>query len=167
MKLKNYIKEPLTLIASVIICNLAGIIGGFFTETGPGSWYAEELVKPWFIPPSIAFPIVWITLYTLMGISLYLLLAEGFNRQKVRAAVSVFAIQLILNVLWSVLFFGMKSPLFGMIGIIFLWIFILQTIIVSYDINKKAAYLLMPYIAWVSFAAYINAAILMINPVIV
>jgi len=166
MKIKELIKDPAALIGAVVLCNLAGVAGGFFTETGAGSWY-EGLIKPWFLPPSIAFPIAWTTLFILMGISLYLLWIEDKNSKNVKIALGFFAIQLLLNVGWSFFFFGLKSPLYGIIGIIFLWIFIFETIIASYKVNKTAAYLLIPYIAWVTFAAAINAAVLLLNPVFI
>ncbi|MDD4126067.1 MAG: tryptophan-rich sensory protein [Methanomicrobium sp.] len=165
MNLKELIKNPAALVASLIVCNLAGVIGGLFTETGPGTWYSG-LVKPWFMPPSIAFPIAWTILYILMGVSLYLLWTEDRTEAHVKIALGFFAIQLILNVAWSFFFFGLNNPLYGLIVIVFLWIFILETIIASYRINKKAGYFLIPYIVWVSFAAIINAAVLMLNPVV-
>ncbi|MBN2734299.1 MAG: tryptophan-rich sensory protein [Methanomicrobiaceae archaeon] len=165
MKFTEMIKNPVALIACVIVCNLAGVIGGIFTETGPGTWYSG-LVKPWFLPPSIAFPIVWTILYTMMGIVLYLLWREDRTNGHVKIALGFFAIQLLLNVAWSFFFFGLENPLYGLIVIVFLWIFILETIITSYKVNKNAAYLLIPYILWVSFATLINAAVLMLNPII-
>lgn len=161
----NEIKSPVTLIASVILCNLAGGIGGLFTKTGPDTWYAG-LVKPWFLPPSIAFPIAWTILYTLMGIVLYLLWTEDKTTAHVKIALGFFAIQFVLNITWSYAFFGLENPLYGVIVIVFLWIFILETIITSFRVNKNAGYLLVPYIAWVSFAAILNTAILILNPVV-
>lgn len=166
MEYLKSVKNPAALAASVILCNLAGVLGGLFTDTGADSWYAIEIVKPWFLPPSIVFPIVWTILYTLMGVSLYLLWTEDKTTGNVNVALGFFVIQLILNIGWSYLFFGLKSPLYGLIGIIFLWIFILQTILTSYRVNKNAAYILIPYILWVTFAAFLNAALLALNPLI-
>ncbi|MDD4300306.1 MAG: tryptophan-rich sensory protein [Methanomicrobium sp.] len=165
MEIKQKIKNPAALAASVIGCNLAGAVGSIFTQTGPDSWYAG-LIKPWFLPPSIAFPIAWTILYTLMGICLYLIWIEDREDRHVKVALGFFAIQLLLNILWSYLFFGLQNPMYGLIGIIFLWIFIAETIIASYRVSKNAGYLLIPYIAWVSFATLLNAAILLLNPVV-
>jgi tryptophan-rich sensory protein len=165
MKITKFIKDPVAFLACVIVCNLAGVVGGLFTETGPGTWYSG-IVKPWFLPPSIAFPIVWTILYILMGITLYLLWTADRTNLQVKVALGFFAIQLALNIAWSFFFFGLNNPLYGLIVIVFLWIFIFETIITSYRINKNAAHLLIPYILWVSFATLINAAVLILNPVV-
>ncbi|MBT8507773.1 TspO protein [Methanomicrobiaceae archaeon CYW5] len=156
--------RSLLLLAGCIICtNVAGVLGSFVTETGPGSWYAEELVKPWFLPPPLAFPVVWTTLYILMGIALYLVLRKGFEDGHVRVAGGIFGVQLALNIAWSYAFFGMQSPLAGLFVICALWGAIVASIWSFYRIDRVAAYLLVPYIVWVSFAAIINAAIYLLN----
>jgi benzodiazapine receptor len=149
----------LTLVGSIILCTLAGFIGSLVTVTGPGSWY-DLLVKPSFNPPSWLFFPVWTTLYILMGISLFLVLMERNKGREVRIPLLFFGIQLVLNVL----FFGFESPVAGLIGIIILWIFILATIISFFQLNRVAAYLLLPYILWVSFASFLNFAIYQLNP---
>lgn len=98
-----------------------------------------------------------------MGISLYLILNKGIKNKTSEIALTVFIIQLILNSLWSILFFYFQSPLFAFIEIIILWIFILLTIIYSYKISKIASYLLVPYFLWVSFAAILNFSIFILN----
>jgi translocator protein len=152
----NYFK----LITSIIICQLAGIIGSFFTVSSVSTWYLT-LNKPFFNPPSWVFGPVWITLYFLMGISLYLIW-NNYNKDS-KLAVTFFSIQLVLNSLWSILFFGLRNPLLAFIEIIVLWAFILLTIIYFYKKSKTAAYLLIPYILWVSFAAILNFAIYYLN----
>jgi len=161
----SYRKIPL-FAGSVILSFLAGFIGSLFTETGPGSWYQTVLVKPWFTPPGIVFPIVWNILYLLMGISLYLILSGDFTDRRVRVLAGVFALQLFLNALWSYLFFGLENPLYGLICIIFLWSAILFLIVYSWSYNRKISYLLIPYIAWVTLATAINAAVVVLNPVL-
>jgi len=156
-------RSLLLLAGCILATNAAGFLGSLVTETGPGSWYVEDLVKPWFVPPSIAFPIVWTTLFILMGIALYLVLRKGIEEKDVRIAAAVFGVQLILNIGWSFAFFGLQSPLAGLIVIIVLWCAIFATIWYFFRVEKTAAYLLVPYIAWVSFAALINATILLIN----
>ena len=162
----RFIDSPrslLLLAGCILATNAAGFLGSLVTETGPGSWYVEDLVKPWFVPPSIVFPVVWTTLFILMGIALYLVLRKGIEEKDVRIAVAVFGVQLILNIAWSFAFFGLQSPFAGLIVIFILWCAILATIWYFFRVEKAAAYLLVPYIAWVSFAALINATILLIN----
>jgi benzodiazapine receptor len=99
-----------------------------------------------------------------MGISLFLVLEEDRNRPEVRQAISLFAVQLALNVVWSVLFFGLRSPFLALVGILVLWVSIAATIWQFLKISRPAAYLLVPYILWVSFATLLNAWILLLNP---
>ena len=157
------IKKGGLLTGSVLVCLITGGLGSIFTKTGPGTWYAEELIKPDLTPPGFVFGIVWTILYILMGISLYLLLVRDLKLKEVKIAVSFFLIQLILNFGWSYLFFGLESPLAGFACIILLWIFILATILSSYKIDRNASYLLVPYIIWVTFAAFLNCQILVLN----
>ncbi len=151
------------LIAAIIICNMAGIIGSFFTVSSVGSWYTT-LNKPFFNPPSWVFGPVWTALYTMMGISLYIVWKKGIGKSEVKMAVSIFAVQLFLNTLWSIIFFGMRSPTLAFFEIIFLWVAIVFTIVKFYGVSKNAAYLLIPYILWVTFAAVLNFSIWMLNP---
>jgi len=150
------------LVASIVICQLAGIIGSFFTVSSVNTWYVE-LAKPSFNPPSWVFSPVWITLFVLMGISLYLVWDKGIKSKQSKIAITIFGVQLALNTLWSILFFGLKSPLSAFVEIVFLWIAILLTIIYFYKISKPAAYLLIPYILWVSFAAVLNFSLFYLN----
>ncbi len=151
----NYFK----LITSIIICKLAGILGSIFTISSVSSWYIT-LNKPFFNPPSWVFGPVWALLYLLMGISLYIV---WNNKKRTNKAITIFGIQLILNLLWSILFFGIQSPLLAFIEIMFLWFAILLSIIYFYRISRTAAYLLVPYILWVSFAAILNFSIYILN----
>lgn len=150
------------LIISILICQAAGFIGSFFTVPSIESWYAT-INKPSFNPPNWIFAPVWTTLFLLMGIALYRVWNKGIDTKYVKIAITIFGIQLLLNSLWSILFFGMESPLLGLIEIVFLWLAILFSIIYFSKVDKIAAYLLVPYIAWVSFAAILNAAIYMLN----
>ncbi|MGA1197518.1 MAG: TspO/MBR family protein, partial [Candidatus Latescibacterota bacterium] len=148
----NYFK----LIFSIVICQLAGVIGSFFTVSSVSTWYVT-LNKPFFNPPNWLFGPVWITLYFLMGISLYLIWNNVDKDTK--SARIVFFIQLGLNTLWSLLFFGLKSPFLAFIEIIVLWLFILLNILFFYQKSKAASYLLIPYFVWVSFASVLNFSI--------
>ena len=151
-------KKAWKLIISIVLPFLASAIGSLFTASSVSSWYVT-LIKPSFNPPSWVFGPVWTLLYLLMGISLYLVWIKKFDK----TAFTFFGIQLVLNALWSILFFGLKSPLFAFIEIIFLWVAILVTMIFFYKINRISAYLLVPYILWVSFAAILNFAIFILN----
>lgn len=146
------------LITSIIICQLAGLIGAFFTMPAIKDWY-QTLKKPFFAPPDWVFTPVWITLFLLMGVSLFFVWKNKSNGES-RV---VFGTQLILNILWTAFFFGLKSPGLAFIEIIFLWFAILCTIISFYRVSKIASLLLLPYILWVTFAAALNFVIWMIN----
>jgi tryptophan-rich sensory protein len=155
--------ELFRLILSIIICQMAGIIGSIFTAGSVTSWY-PTLVKPSFSPPGFYIGLIWIVLFTLMGISLFLIWRETPSNPAARIALYVFAAQLIVNVLWSVAFFGMRSPISGLVVIAFLWVLILIMIIKFWPINRTAALLLIPYVVWVSIAAYLNFSIWRLNP---
>jgi tryptophan-rich sensory protein len=156
-------KSALILIGAVVLCNCAGLLGALVTTTGPGSWY-ESLVKPSFNPPSWLFGPVWTLLYILMGISLFLVIMEGRKGRDVRIPLVLFAIQLILNTIWSFAFFGLESPISGLLVILLLLAFIVATIMAFYPVRKAAAWLLIPYLLWVSFATALNYAIFTLNP---
>ncbi|WP_167848739.1 TspO/MBR family protein [Methanolobus halotolerans] len=151
------------LIASIVICQLAGILGAIFTASAIPTWYAS-LEKPFFVPPSWTFSVVWTILYLMMGLALYLVWKKGWGSRDVRIAMGVFGLQLFLNFLWSILFFGLRSPLLGLIEIVFLWLAIIATIWSFYRISRTAGLLLLPYIVWVSFAALLNYYFFVLNP---
>jgi benzodiazapine receptor len=155
-------KEFFRLILSIIICQLAGIIGSIFTASSVTSWY-PTLVKPSFTPSGFYIGLIWIVLFFLMGISLFLIWRETPSSIEARIALNFFAAQLIVNVLWSMAFFGMRSPIRGVFVIAFLWILILINIIKFWPVNRTAAILLIPYIIWVSIAAYLNYSIWRLN----
>ena len=150
------------LIIAIIICQSAGLIGGFFTKSSVDTWY-KLLAKPSFTPPSWVFAPVWIALYITMGISLFLVWDKGWNKPQVRIALAIFLLQLIINSVWSIAFFGMRNILLSVIIIILLWFAIVWTIVKFYKISKKASFILIPYLCWVSFAAILNVSILLLN----
>lgn len=147
--------NSLKFIIAVVVSELAGIIGSFFTTPSIDGWYAS-LVRPEFAPPNWIFGPVWTTLFTLMGIAAFLVWKKGLDNRDVRIALGIFIIQLVLNTLWSIIFFGLQSPGIAFVEIIILWIAILLTILKFAKISKPAAWLLLPYILWVSFAGYLN-----------
>jgi len=160
MKIKNIAK----LVSAIVICQLAGIFGSIFTSSSVQTWYTT-LQLPSFAPPGWFIGIVWIILYILMGISLYLVWNKGLRNKRVKNSLYLFGLQLILNAVWSFLFFGLRSPLLGLIEIVFLWVFIALTILKFYKISRTAAWLLLPYIIWVSVALMLNFYIWRLNPI--
>jgi len=150
------------LIASVIVCNLAGVIGSLFTVSSIPTWYAS-LNRPWFSPPNWVFGPVWITLYTLMGISLYLVWSKKDSAKVERNVFIAFFTQLILNALWSIVFFGLHSIAGAFIVIILLWLLITATILLFWRHSKTASILMIPYIIWVSFATILNFSYMTLN----
>jgi tryptophan-rich sensory protein len=157
------VRDAALLIGTVILSLSAGAVGSIATAANVTGWY-QTINKPWFTPPGWLFGPAWTTLYILMGISLFLILREGWERRDVRIATGIFALQLFVNALWSFLFFGIPSPLLGLICILILLCLILWMIITFSRISKTAAYLNIPYIAWVSFATLLNASIYLLNP---
>jgi len=146
--------DILKLVASLLVCQMAGFVGSLFTTPAIPNWYAG-LNKPSFTPPNWIFSPVWISLFVLMGISLFLVWRKQ-DHPFFRVALICFSIQLLLNVLWSIAFFGLKSPLLGLIDILLLWIAILLTIYAFFKVSRWAGGLLLPYLLWVSFAAVLN-----------
>jgi benzodiazapine receptor len=159
---KFHLTDFWRFVISIIICQLAGIIGSVFTTAAIPSWYAS-LRKPSFTPPNWLFGPVWIILFMLMGISLFIVWRIGMDTPNVRTGLTLFGIQLALNMLWSVAFFGLRSPLAGLIVIIILWIFILLTIVQFSKLSELASLLLIPYIVWVSYAGILNSSIYILN----
>lgn len=150
------------LIISLVLPQLAGMIGSLFTISAIPTWYAG-LTKPALNPPGWIFAPVWTALYALMGIAAFIIWKKGLNRKDVKIALGIFIGQLALNTLWSIIFFGFHSPGWAFVDIILLWLAIVWTMVVFYKISKPAAYLLLPYILWVSFASYLNFMIWILN----
>ncbi len=150
------------MVLSIGVCFLAAGIGSVFTASAIDTWYTT-LQKPFFNPPNWVFGPVWTLLYLLMGISLYLVWITNIGREKKQQAITFFFIQLALNVLWSILFFGLKSPSAAFVGIVLLWLAIFLTIKNFLKISRVAGWLLVPYIAWVSFASVLNLSIIILN----
>lgn len=150
------------LIIAIGVCEFAGAIGSLFTVRAIPVWYGT-LEKPALNPPSWVFGPVWTALYALMGISAFLVYQKGWNRKDVKFALGVFGVQLLLNALWSIIFFGLRQPGIACVDIVLLWISILFTMMFFAKISKPASWLLLPYLVWVSFASYLNISIAMLN----
>ena len=158
MKLSN----PLKLIIALTVPLSVGWIGSLFTSPEINGWYST-LAKPALNQPNWIFGPVWTTLFILMGIAAFLIWRRGLNNKNVQAALAIFVFQLFLNVFWSLLFFGIHSPMVAFTEIISLWLAILALILAAYRVSRPAAYLLIPYVFWVSFATYLNYAIWQLN----
>lgn len=181
----KYLNNFFKFIIAVAVVELVGVIGAVFTMPAILGWFAE-LEKPALMPPAEAFGPVWTLLYFLIGVSLFLVWKNGWKtinpifEKKVKSwnrwserlwvgdlqkanAVSIFALQFILNAAWPYLFFGLHLPDIAFSEILMLWFAIVWMIVVFYRISQPAAYLLIPYLLWVSFAAYLNYAIWALN----
>lgn len=143
------------LLASFVIVFAVASIGSLFTSPNTNSaWY--ESIKPGLTPPNWIFPVVWTILFILIAFSLYLSWTSITDKRARRKIIFAFGINFILNILWSVLYFGLKNPFAALIEIFFLWASIIFMIHTAYAINKKAGYFLVPYLIWVSFAIVLN-----------
>ncbi|MGE5340325.1 MAG: TspO/MBR family protein [Candidatus Omnitrophota bacterium] len=150
------------LILSLTICQFAGVIGALFNTQSARTWY-NLIEKPAFVPPPWVFGSVWLFLYMLMGVSLFLVWSAGVKPGTSHIAIALFAIQLSLNAAWSFFFFYLKSPQYGFIEILVLLFFIALTILQFYRIRPLAAFLLVPYFLWATFATYLSYSTWLLN----
>jgi len=148
------------LLITILVPQLLGGLGALVTVASIGSWY-QSIEKPFFTPPSWVFGPAWTVLYLMMGFAAFLIWKADHSLKKM--ALGIFAAQLVLNALWSPAFFGLESPILGLVIIIPLWVLILMCIKIFFLINKTAAYLMVPYILWVSFATLLNVSIWYLN----
>ncbi|MBF0388094.1 MAG: tryptophan-rich sensory protein [Candidatus Omnitrophica bacterium] len=152
----------LKLIAALILPQAAGAIGGFFSATNVPTWY-PTLLKPSFTPPGWIFGPVWGMLYLMMGVAFFFVLISEQSKDKVRFAAGLFCVHLLLNTLWSILFFGMRNPFLAFIDIIVLWLMITALFFIFWRIRRLAGALMIPYWLWVSFAGVLNYSIWRMN----
>ena len=151
------------ILAVVVTCLVIGYFSGMVTRSSVTTWF-PTLIKPSFNPPSWVFAPVWSILFVMMGVAAGLVWDRiEAEREAVKKALIFFAIQLGLNALWSYLFFGLRNPMLAGLEIIVLWLMIFETYIQFVKINKIAGYLLLPYLAWVSFASVLNGSIWFLN----
>jgi len=151
----NVVNQALGLIALLVLCLGVGWIGSTVTAPAVATWY-PTLVLPSFRPGNAAFPIVWTILYVMMAVAAWLVWRKH-PIGEVKGALALFGVQLALNLAWSFLFFGLRSPLLGLINIIALDLAIIATIVAFWWYDRKGALLLLPYLAWVLFASVLNA----------
>ncbi|MBD3311125.1 MAG: tryptophan-rich sensory protein [Candidatus Magasanikbacteria bacterium] len=150
------------LLISLVLPQLAGLLGSFFTASSIPSWYTT-IEKPFFTPPNWLFGPVWISLYILMGISVYLIWQKAEKNKKAKKLVWLFWVHLIFNATWSIVFFGLQNIGLAFLNIIIIWILILVLMWKFEKINKVSAWLLVPYMLWVSYATVLNLAIWFLN----
>lgn len=157
MKLSEVVK---TVVICVVLLAIAG--GESFVVRGAMDWY-KTLDKPVFNPPSWLFGPVWTILYIMIGISFVLILKKKQDNSKYKTAVVFFMLQLVFNFLWTPIFFGLRRPLIAFVDIIVLWFAVSATVWSFYRLSKIAAFLLVPYVLWISFAVVLNLAICLLN----
>lgn len=150
------------LFISILVPLLVGAVAGLFTSSGVNGWYAVAN-KPWFNPPNWIFAPMWTLLYILMGIAFFLVWKASADKNVKQTAMILFSIQLVINFFWSFIFFKLQQPGWAFAEIIFMWVMILLMILWFGKISATAAWLLVPYICWVSFAAVLNYSIWKLN----
>lgn len=155
-------RDSVKLIISVGICLVAGLIGSLFTSSAIPVWY-NLLNKPFFSPPDWLFAPAWTLLYILMGVALFFIWRAP-KVKKTNEGLMLFGAQLLFNVIWSIAFFGFRSIIGGLLSIFILLILIVMTTVQFYHIDKRAAYLMLPYLLWVCFATLLNISIYLLNP---
>jgi tryptophan-rich sensory protein len=150
------------IIISVVLTLGVRLLASFATQAGVTDWY-PTINKPFFNPPNWLFAPVWTTLYILMGIAAGMIWNMGIERFQVRQALTFFVLQLILNGIWSFLFFYFESPGWAFLELLILWLTIFITIKKCGQLSKPAMWMLVPYLAWVSFAGVLNGSIWWLN----
>ena len=157
-----YRTDYLKLVSAIVICLSAAWVNASFTIDGKGQWY-HSLSKPVFTPPDIVFSIVWPTIYILMGIAAFMIWHKGVESYAAKVAIAIFFFQLMLNAVWSIVFFGMHNITAAMIEITVLWAAILVCTIKFFAISNIAGALMLPYLIWVAFAMILNISIWLLN----
>ena len=156
--MSNLIRMGVAVTVPLVVGGLSGLV----TAQGVRDWY-PTLIKPSFNPPPWVFGPVWTLLYLMMGVAAFLVWQKGWESGAVKVALTLFTLQLILNGLWSVLFFGIRSPGLAFAEILLLWVSIGATAVLFWRVNPIAGMLLLPYEAWVTFAAVLNGSIWILN----
>lgn len=153
----------LKALGFVALCELGGgVLGSIFTLSSLPIWYAA-LHKPWFAPPGSVIGIIWTVLYAMMGIAAFLIWESRRPKKLVTCAKAAFSIQLLINIAWSGIFFGLRSIAGGLVAIVAMWVMIAATILLFYKIDRRAAWLMVPYLVWVTIAGALNFFIWRLN----
>lgn len=153
-------KKALQLLVSLAVAFSAAIIGSVASAENIQSWYVA-LEKPALNPPNVVFGPVWTILYVLIGLSLYFYWTARGNGKV--AGYIAFGVQLVLNALWSIVFFGLQLPLLGVLVVVLLDIMVIVTMVLFYEKSRWAVYALAPYLLWISFATYLTISIWLLN----
>jgi translocator protein len=146
------------LALSLVAVAVVSAVGGLTTDTGEGSWYGT-LEQPWWNPPDWVFGPVWTALYLAMAVAAWMVARQGTDRAAVRAALAAYGVQLALNLAWTLVFFGAESAVGGVVVIVALWVAIIATALLFARVHRVAALLLVPYLAWVTYAGALTWAI--------
>lgn len=149
------------LIISLVIPLAVGAVSGFLNKDSMKDF--ENLNQPPLSPPGWLFPVAWTILYILMGIASYLVYTSYATKLQKKNALTVYGVQLFFNFVWSFLFFKFSLYSFSFVWILILWALIILTALMFYKISKPAAYLMIPYLLWVTFAAYLNLGVAILN----
>ncbi len=157
-------QQILGFFVILLLTYSAAAIGGFATGNSVLTWY-PELIKPDWNPPAWLFGPVWSALYTMMAVAAFLVWRKGMNTFGVEISMILYVVQLVLNALWSICFFGLKMPGLALFEIIFLEIAIILTFINFKRVTPISGWLLVPYILWVAFATFLNGTIWYLNKV--
>lgn len=160
LKMKRKLIFPITI--GIMICLMVGFLAGQVTQISVNTWY-PTLIKPFFTPPRWLFAPVWTLLYLMMGIAVGRIWSYGIHHRRVKTAVYLFGLQLLVNGLWSLVFFGLKNPIGGLVAIGALFFLIIRTIQQFKTIDHFATNLLYPYLIWVCFASFLNSGIVFLN----
>lgn len=151
----------LALLGFVALCFAVAGLGGYWTSLSQPEWY-DQLAKPSWTPPSWLFGPVWTALYLAMAVAAWRVWRRGGWAEQ-RRPLTIFLVHLFLNLIWSGLFFGLRSPALGMLEIVFLWAAILITLRAFWRVDRLAGALFVPYLLWVTFAAALNFAVWRMN----
>lgn len=149
------------VLVAVLLCEVAGTLPGLFTADDVAAWY-PTLAKPAFTPPSWVFGPVWVVLFALLGVAAYLVVRDGRGENR-GVAVRLFLGQFALNVSWTLAFFGTRSVVGGLVVVLALWVAVVATVVAFDRVNRAAALLLLPYLAWVTFAVALNVGVWWLN----
>ena len=150
-----------TLAVCILIPLAVGLLSAFFTRGN--MMLFDEIVKPPLVPPTWVFPVVWSILYVLMGIASYIVYQSDAPQDEIKKALAVYAAQLVVNFFWSIIFFNFRAFLFAFYWLLLLWVLIIATTILFWQIKRAAGILLLPYLVWVTFAGYLTYAIFLLN----
>ncbi len=153
------LKKNRDLLISILIAEVAGVVGSVYTAASIPTWYAG-LEKPWWTPPSWIFGPAWMLLYVLMGIAAFLVWEVRHKKKEAEGALLLYGVHLFFNALWSLIFFGLQNIGLALVEIFLLWLLIIYTMVFFFRVNRAAGWVFVPYLIWVSFAMVLNYSLL-------